>query len=313
MRPAPAVIAWIRSKIGPRLTEDERKQPFLGLNPLSIPGYVKYTVLYADSVLMFTVLFVYSVLHPIANLILFPAFLFLQLVYRHQMIYIYDPRNDTGGKLWPAWSGWFIVSLLIAQVTVMAVLAVNEYGGAPFMLPLIIATVLFWRYLQPQHWRVASALSISLSHTTDLANEEGKEGWEGAYKQAALASTAAHGKAHGAQDQSREGVLEAGLAGSGPAEVPMHHPGHGDDNASLRASKDIPGQLVFPVASPEEDDARRGAWPEDVRGARPESMQGGIRNPRDLEEVTRAPSPTTMTSGHVSELYPQYHRDTGTA
>jgi len=167
LRPRSALQGWIRTWVGPRLTPEERAQDYYGLSPLiwvlrpySSPGPLKYHILLPDLVLMFTVLFVYSVLSPIANLLLLPAFAFLNVAYRHQMIYVYDPSNDTGGQLWPQLANYLLVSLVIAQVTVLGVLSLNESPGATLLLPLLACTLLFARYMRRHHPRIAHALPL---------------------------------------------------------------------------------------------------------------------------------------------------------
>lgn len=83
------------------------------------------------------------------------------------MIYIYDPGNDTGGQLWPQFARYFMVSMLIAQFTVFGVLGLNESEAAPLMIPLIIVTVLFSRYIRQQHPRVSNVASLAARSAGD--------------------------------------------------------------------------------------------------------------------------------------------------
>eukprot|EP00286_Rhodomonas_abbreviata_P018002 CAMPEP_0181328096 /NCGR_PEP_ID=MMETSP1101-20121128/22498_1 /TAXON_ID=46948 /ORGANISM="Rhodomonas abbreviata, Strain Caron Lab Isolate" /LENGTH=913 /DNA_ID=CAMNT_0023436891 /DNA_START=153 /DNA_END=2894 /DNA_ORIENTATION=+ len=196
LRPRAAFYGWLRRFCGPRATPEERAKDYLGLSPfiwvlrpLTSPGPLKYTVLFADLVLMFTVLFVYSVLFPLSALFLFAAFFLLDVGYRNQMIYIYDPGNDTGGKLFINFAGYFMVSMIIAQITVFGVLSLSVSAAAPFMIPLIIITIVFWKYIKQQHFKIASTLPIGLGHEHDQEfASSGKEltFLKGAYVQKAL-------------------------------------------------------------------------------------------------------------------------------
>eukprot|EP00961_Rhodomonas_salina_P155403 2092716-Rhodomonas_salina.1 len=192
-----ALYAGIRKLLGPNLTEDEKMQDRSFLNetfvfsPLCNPGNMDYTALFSDMILMFIILFVYAVLSPLSCFFLVFAFLCLNLAYRNQIIHIYDPSNDTGGKLWTQVAGYIVVTMLIAQVTIMGVLGLK--GGnsihVPLMVPLVVSTILFWRYLRQQHFRVANTLPIITCHAVDEKFQEEKKGYEfvtDAYKQEAL-------------------------------------------------------------------------------------------------------------------------------
>lgn len=191
LRPFPAFYAFIRRHLGPNLTEEERKRDFLSFSPLTNPGNLDFTSLTSDLILMFITLFVYAILSPVASYISLIGFVCLNVGYRNQVIHIYDPSNDTGGALFPKVANYLVVCMLIAQVTVLGVVSLNEGSRmVPIMIPLLIITILFHRYLQQQHLRVASTLPVMECHEID---ETSKKGGDfsfvvNAYKQAAILS-----------------------------------------------------------------------------------------------------------------------------
>jgi len=190
-----AIYAGIRKLLPPNKTEDERAEDVTFINiftfaPLCNPGNMDYTALFSDVILMFIILFVYAVLAPLACFVMTFGFFCLQLAYRNQVIFIYDPSNDTGGKLWPKVAGYIIVTMLISQVTIFGVLALKEGSiQSTLMIPLIVLTILFWRYMGQQHFRVANTLPIVECHERDDENKRNEMNYDfvlGAYKQEAL-------------------------------------------------------------------------------------------------------------------------------
>lgn len=183
------IFAVLHYLLAPNLTQEEKESDWMGLMPLCNPGGLWFAWYFADVVLMFVVLFVYSVLSPISSVLMLAVFFLLQVVYRNQLIYVYDPSNDAGGKYWGHFVWYVIVSMLIAQFTTLAVLSLNQSKSAPLMAPLIIASILFWRYLNTQHFRVASTLPVVECHAVDAEFEEEGLTYEfvqDAYKQTSL-------------------------------------------------------------------------------------------------------------------------------
>jgi hypothetical protein len=117
LRVVPLVLAWLRTCIGPRLTEKERNTTFMGIRPLCDPQEFEIADTFSQTVLFFVVLLVYSVIAPITNFVMAFCFMYMGTAYRHQFIYIYPARPDSGGKLWTSFIGVLLVCLFIAEFT----------------------------------------------------------------------------------------------------------------------------------------------------------------------------------------------------
>ena len=70
LRVVPVAMAILRSFIGPRLTEKERRTTYLGLRPLADPLEFQHAYFTSQAVLYFMVLLVYSVISPLTNFFL---------------------------------------------------------------------------------------------------------------------------------------------------------------------------------------------------------------------------------------------------
>ncbi|KAF4680881.1 hypothetical protein FOZ60_012861 [Perkinsus olseni] len=192
IRLVPYIISVIRSFTGPNLTEKERNTSWLGLSPLSVPATLDLPKLLSDVMLFFMILFVYSVLSPIVSLVMLFAFLSMSIIYTHQYVYVYDPSNDTGGQMWTRAMRYVLFCVVVAQFTIIAVIGIKEGKiVAPLMAPLFIITILFWIYLEQQHFTVAQHLP---SHTAALIDDVYDDNnthttpssWKGSYMQEAL-------------------------------------------------------------------------------------------------------------------------------
>ncbi|KAF4683024.1 hypothetical protein FOZ60_009758 [Perkinsus olseni] len=191
LRYTPYVKALIREKLGPKLTEKERSQPFFGLQPLTNPVTLDQPALLSTVMLFFMILFVYAVTSPIVAFVMAFAFACEALIYKNQYAFIYDPSNDSGGQMWTRAMRFIIFCEIVAEITVMAVLAIKEGAVAsPLMVPLFIGTILFWLYLEQQHFRVAVYLPSRTCVEIDMERSKITQfdfnQWSGEYRQQAL-------------------------------------------------------------------------------------------------------------------------------
>lgn len=170
LRISSVVVAWLRRKLGPNLTEKERNTPWMGLSPLSVPSEFAFAATQADQILFYVILFVYSVLAPISSFIMGFIFFVKAMIYRHQFIFIYPPTNDTGGQLWTRFIKLVIAAMFIGQITVFGVLSLKQgVIAAPLLVPLLIGTFMFNMYISQQHYLVTKHLP-----STDCVAEDNK-------------------------------------------------------------------------------------------------------------------------------------------
>jgi len=148
LRVVPIALAVIRSIIGPRLTEKQRRMTFLGLRPLADPIEFEHADVLSQVVLYFTVQFVYAVIAPVTSFVLAFCFVYMGAAYRHQFVYVSQPRPeraalsasnrdtehihlycltqclqiypttpDSGGKLWTRFIRYTLICMLIGEIT----------------------------------------------------------------------------------------------------------------------------------------------------------------------------------------------------
>ena len=159
LRVVPVIMASLRGCLGPNLTEKEKNTPWLFFSPLACPPLFNHASVLATVVLFCMILFVYAVIAPLTSIVLVISFLILGSAYRHQLIYIYPPSQESGGRLWLRFVGIVLNCMLVAQVTIVALLALKENGvAAGLTVPLLIATGLFKSYIKQRHYQVVECL-----------------------------------------------------------------------------------------------------------------------------------------------------------
>ena len=160
----PCAVAAVRRAAGPGLTPKERDTPWLGLNPLAVPSDFAplQPALLSDAVLMFVILLVYAVLSPVTCFVMSFCFGASAIVYRNQCAFVYNPRGDSGGRLWPPAMRAILVCVVIGEVIVLVVLALKDgEGQAPLMVPLPVVTILLYLYLEQRHYHAAAHLPLA--------------------------------------------------------------------------------------------------------------------------------------------------------
>lgn len=174
LRVSAVVQAGVRSMVGPNLTQEERDTTWMGIRPLADPVEFEHADLMSITVLYFVVFFVYAVLAPITSIFMFICFLLIGAAYRHQFVYIYPTKPDSGGHLYVQFMKLMPACILIGQVTIVGFLALKRAPAASaLMLPLLIITVLFVVYLGQQHFKIAKFLSARQCMDADLKNKTG--------------------------------------------------------------------------------------------------------------------------------------------
>jgi hypothetical protein len=121
LRVTPIAFDAIRRRVGPRLTDKEKKSSFFCFRPLSSPSDFPHADMLAQVVLYFTVQLVYAVIAPITSFVLAFCFLYMGAAYRHQMVYIYPSTPDSGGHLWTRFIGILVGCIFISEFTGMFV------------------------------------------------------------------------------------------------------------------------------------------------------------------------------------------------
>lgn len=111
------------------------------------PGSVDYPETLPSLQLYFLLGLVYAVVTPILLPFILVFFAFAYLVYRHQIINVYNQRYESVAAFWPHVHSRIIASLLISQLLLMGLLSTKKAASStPLLVVLPILTIAFHNY-----------------------------------------------------------------------------------------------------------------------------------------------------------------------
>jgi hypothetical protein len=106
---------------------------------------------------------------------MFICFLLIGAAYRHQFVYIYPTKPDSGGKLWVQFMKLVPACMLIGEVTIVGFLVLKMTPLAvSLMIPLLIMTILFTIYLNQKHFLMTQFLPARVAMDADYHNNHGR-------------------------------------------------------------------------------------------------------------------------------------------
>ncbi|OVA09754.1 protein of unknown function DUF221 [Macleaya cordata] len=97
--------------------------------------------------LYFLVGLVYCVVTPILLPFIIVFFALAYVVYRHQIINVYNQEYESGAQFWPDVHGRIIAALIISQLLLLGLLSTKEAAqSTPFLIALPVLTIWFYRF-----------------------------------------------------------------------------------------------------------------------------------------------------------------------
>ncbi|XP_065878860.1 calcium permeable stress-gated cation channel 1-like [Euphorbia lathyris] len=95
---------------------------------------------------------VYATVTPILLPFIIIFFGFAYVVFRHQIINVYNQEYESGAAFWPDVHGRIIIALLISQVLMIGLLSTKEAAqSTPFLIALPILTIWFYRFCKGRY------------------------------------------------------------------------------------------------------------------------------------------------------------------
>ncbi|KNA03663.1 hypothetical protein SOVF_207000 [Spinacia oleracea] len=91
--------------------------------------------------------FVYAVVTPIILPFILVFFGFSYLVYRHQIINVYNQEYESAAAFWPAVHGRIVTAMVFSQLLLMGLMSTKEAASStPFLIILPIITIWFHKF-----------------------------------------------------------------------------------------------------------------------------------------------------------------------
>lgn len=167
----PAMCVWglkqlFTSNVTPR---DRRAIPFFGaLRNIDVPGWFPSAKIYAQDMLLFVVSATYSCIAPLTLVAGLCYFAGAAFVYKHQLLFVYVPICETGGKWWPKMARCFVVALLFAQCTMVGMMILKEaFAQVYFLVVIIGVTSSYYWYVESLYGPLANQLPLDMAASMD--------------------------------------------------------------------------------------------------------------------------------------------------
>ncbi|KAK4776574.1 hypothetical protein SAY86_005262 [Trapa natans] len=108
------------------------------------PGCLTFATSEPRIQLYFLLGFVYCVITPILLPFIIVFFAFAYLVFRHQIINVYDQKYESGATFWPDVHRRLIIGMIISQLLLMGLMSTkNAENSTPLLIVLPILTIWF--------------------------------------------------------------------------------------------------------------------------------------------------------------------------
>ncbi|KAL3517546.1 hypothetical protein ACH5RR_020135 [Cinchona calisaya] len=118
-------------------TEQDREQAM-------DPGSITFATSEPRIQLYFLLGLVYSVVTPILLPFIIIFFAFAYVVFRHQIINVYDQKYESGATFWPDVHRRIVIALVISQLLLMGLLSTKKASNStPFLIALPVLTIWF--------------------------------------------------------------------------------------------------------------------------------------------------------------------------
>ncbi|KAE8670561.1 Protein OSCA1 [Hibiscus syriacus] len=116
------------------------------------PGSLGFNTGEPQIQLYFLLGMVYAAVTPILLPFIVIFFGLAYVVFRHQIINVYNQEYESGAAFWPDVHGRIIVALLISQVALIGLLSAKHAAkSAPFLIALIVLTIWFYTFCKARY------------------------------------------------------------------------------------------------------------------------------------------------------------------
>jgi len=150
-------------------TPRERRNDACGCRTFGTPGEPDYGSFNAQVALMLSIVITYSVMAPLVLVFGLIYFAVALVVFRHQLLYVYVKKFESGANNWPKLAIVYLFSLIIFQLTMLGIFALC---GAPaqstLMVLPIVATFSYGMFMKRTYEHGNFFVSLSDARKYDI-------------------------------------------------------------------------------------------------------------------------------------------------
>ncbi|KAL3743883.1 hypothetical protein ACJRO7_019049 [Eucalyptus globulus] len=176
LRLKPLIIFHLKNMLFVKTERDKEK----AMNP----GSVDFPETLPSLQLYFLLGIVYAVVTPILLPFILVFFAFAYLVYRHQIINVYNQRYESAAAFWPHIHSRIITGLLISQLHLLGLLSTKKAAiSTPLLVILSILTLSFHKYCKHRFEPAFRKYALEEALANDMAepDQELDQDLRGAY------------------------------------------------------------------------------------------------------------------------------------
>ncbi|KAI6703400.1 hypothetical protein NL676_012536 [Syzygium grande] len=127
------------------------------------PGDLGYATRVPGDMLIVTITLCYSIIAPLIIPFGVVYFGLGWLILRNQALKVYVPSYESYGRMWPHMHMRILAALLLYQLTMLAYFGAKKFYYAPFLVPLIISTLIFAYVCSQKFYRFFSNPALEVA------------------------------------------------------------------------------------------------------------------------------------------------------
>ena len=166
------ILRWILCI--PDITRTDRLRIVAGIRRWNNPGWLPFGKCYANVLLIMVICMTYATIAPLVLVGGIMWFGYAQIAYRHSLLFVYEPRFETGGNFFPVVFRRFLYMLMISQASMIGIFFLKDtYLFAYFTIVQLMATGYYTFYMSNEYANL-SQLPLELSIHLDLKSKAGE-------------------------------------------------------------------------------------------------------------------------------------------
>jgi hypothetical protein len=157
----------------PHTTPRDRKTVIIGaIRTLDNPGWFPYAKFLAQDMLVCLISMAFGIIAPLMLVASLAFFFIIPQVYKHQMLYVYEPDFETGGQFFPKIFRRWIFALFMTQVTMTGLFILKEAWTEVYVTAgLLVLTYLYKVRMRKSYETVSSQLPLDVATFLDQEEE----------------------------------------------------------------------------------------------------------------------------------------------
>lgn len=166
-----SLLKWLFT---PNITHREKNTAYLGggIRCMNDPGWFPFGKIYAQDMLLVVICATYACISPLILLAGICYFALAAYLYTYQMLFVYEPMFETGGKWWPRVAKLYIVALIFAQSTMAGMMILKQAWAEMYVVfGLLIVTSIYLLRVEKTFLPVANQLPFDMATSLDLELE----------------------------------------------------------------------------------------------------------------------------------------------